>query len=258
MSHNVEIYAHNGAKNLDQQRCNKCILCTTCIDKNQSQMIIDKLSLSLIEQFEFLSARTIRSPLIKEIKSLNWLSPVDPTDNIKALICIEHQNYYNSIEMTKYEKLSKNDRINLDRSFDALTGISVACVDPFQDIDSLTLYVSLLLPKNDRLKEITDCDIITYLRSNLFKQISYDPNRHQIIYVPLKIIKNPQTNNVKFYECPLFLCAEYLFKFSIDVKFTNRLRLPIGERIVGLHYLTFSTHLRSKLMKDYTLLSDFI
>jgi len=258
MSQNVEEKAHNGALFSNQKICDRCKNCQCQSKITPTKKILDEICDKIAQQYKSFLSSDRRQPLMNQIKEIDMLSPIDSQDPLSLLIAMEQHSQgqrYNTVRMMKYSKLSKQSRITLDKSFDALTGIKIACFNPQIDIQSVTLYAAITLPKQEEISKINSFDPIEYFTSEtspLYK-LCYNKETCDVHYVPIRTIYHPHSNYIKFFNCPLLLCSENMVSFSIEVKFNNSLKIPPGQNIIGLDYLMFQQSVRMEAQQKHSL-----
>ena len=198
----------------------------------------------------------VNHKLYENIRDIDWLSPIDHSDAIAALVYITRAtNEYNAVTMTPHFKLSKHNRINISKSYDVFHNISIACIDPLTDIDSVTLYVQIILPKLSILKDIQPFDAAKYFSKAdcTFNNIWFDKSKYDTHYIPIKKIINPSSKCVQFYKHPIFLITDPNIAFSIEVQYKTRIGAPNIHafepscNIVGLKSTVMDMDIRRKI-----------
>lgn len=252
MSHNED----NKAVNL----CEKCKNCPCHMSQNdlfKNDNVKDIVSFSradvinnVLDTMSILYEKFYSSlSLSNDIKSVNMLSNVDNCDNLGLLISISNFPGFNTVLTTKYVKLSKNFRVGLTRNCDALEGIEIACVNPKEDIESVTLFGSFFIPNDDKdLKSLLNFNPKQHFSS--LPEYVFDEKRGKMFYFPIKKITNFDSNYVKFFDCPILLCAEMFTPLSIEVKYKSSIDFL---KIVGLKHLTFTSKLREHIIMNHSL-----
>ncbi len=234
MSLNVENKAHNGVIDSTNNQTLTTVLCDRCMNcpcqsskikpesKNQHEMMNAFCNLYSSDQIK-LFAKTIK-------ENPNVFSD-DSNDGLKSLVSLQSypDNRYNSVRVTTYTHLSKENRIKLGKNYDAFCGIEISCNNPETDIDYVILYVNF---------------------SGHGSNIINPPKKYTI----LKTIKDLKSNYVSFFECPLLLIAEPFVDFSIEVKY-NTSKVIMNDntftRAVKLHWLYCDKDIRTHASSNF-------
>jgi hypothetical protein len=74
-------------------------------------------------------------------------------------------------------------------------------------------------------------------------------------------IEKPETNVIKFYECPFLMCGEKHVELIVEVNFVKNNLYPEDSVVVTLNYLIIDGHIRNNTelcrQKDKILNLDF-
>lgn len=180
-------------------------------------------------------------------KSVKVCENFEFTEPVACLISLcEASSRKSEINAAKYvdnKKLSKFGRIKIPRAADLFEGVTIACLE-ISDIESVSLVSAISVPKDaeeEKYKHYYPCD---------------DSRPHVKHYIPLKTIKNPQSNFISFFDNPIFLCCELFTDLSIQVimkdDYFKSANLEVG-RCVKMHYLFLDTGVQRKLIESYPL-----
>jgi len=149
----------------------------------------------------------------------------------------------NAVKYVDNKKLSKLGRIKIPRAADLFEGITIACLE-ISDIESVSLVSAISVPKDAEEEKYKH-----YYPSD-------DPRPHVNHYIPLKTIKNPQSNFISFFDNPIFSCCEIFTDLSIQVTmkvdYFKSANIGIG-RCVKMHYVFLDTEIRRKFVESYPL-----
>ena len=166
------------------------------------------------------------SILYDEFKHINWLSQ-SGTEGLHSLVYLNnvYGDTYNAVDVKEQATLTKNNRIKIIRNNDLLKGIKIACVDPEKDIKKVTLFISIILPKEKYMTDafINKFDITNYRK--IMGQCLYGNcdealrKKVRVYYIPIKIIESPKNKYVEFFKYPIYLACETSFAMSIDVEY---------------------------------------
>ena len=238
----------------EETPCKSCTTCAKCQPEigNQLQLIENQLR----KDYENFYQSPIRQELTQKIHHSDSLFATDPSSGILALVLIDEQPNlnYTSVNVKKMGTLSKKGLVSLSRGFDLFQSLTISCIDPIQDIDSVTLYVGIALPKDFRLMDLSTFNFEKYIKSDLYQKICFDSKLQNIHYFPIKTILKPQNNLIKFFDCPITLCSDTYMSYSIGVTMTPKWRAPIELSQICINYLMLNNGLRKYTMFKHNIL----
>lgn len=178
-------------------------------------------------------------------KSVKVCENFEFTEPVACLVSLcEASSRKSEINAAKYvdnKKLSKLGRIKIPKVAGLFEGVTIACLE-VSDIESVSLVSAISVPKDAEEEKYTPYYPCDRLRVN-----------H---YIPLKIIKNPQSNFISFFDNPIFLCCEMFTNLSIQVimKVDYFENANCGVcRCVKMHYLFLNTEVQRKFIESYPL-----
>ena len=208
----------NTNQNLIQNEFRGCANCncTFCKAKRQQEgEKFDEKTVKIQEVFQELDNEW--STKIRECKTMFS----NDTHNALVQLCALRGTFQkqNCVRVEKMTTLSKHGRIKLPREYDLFTGLHISCEDP-SDIKRVTL----------------------------FAQISNVPDYEtKTDYIPIKVIKNPKTNYIHFFDNPTALILSHV-NYSIEVQIDNR--LTPDYVMVQLNYMICDSDTRNKILKE--------
>jgi len=193
--------------------------------------------------------------IIDEIKVNPFVITYNCCDSMRYLCCFKEENKYNAVRCVVEKKLSKKNRIKILRLGDILESLTISCIDP-SDISSAILYVGVAIKKNANIDEIN-----VEKFGDEFECFQSNENEWQMYYIPIKTIEKPETNVIKFYECPFLMCGEKHVELIVEVNFVKNNLYPEDSVVVTLNYLIIDGHIRNNTelcrQKDKILNLDF-
>lgn len=191
------------------------------------------------EKFYSSDEATALCKLVKVCKNFEFTEPVDSL--ISLCEASSRKSEINAVKYVDNKKMSKLGRIKIPKVADLFEGITIACLEA-SDIESVSLVSAISVPKDAEEEKYTPyypCDI---------PRVNH--------YIPLKTIKNPQSNFISFFENPIFLCCEKFTSLSIQVtmKVDFFKSSDCGVcRCVKMHYVFLDPEVQRKIIESYSL-----
>lgn len=151
-------------------------------------------------------------------------------------------DHWNAIRCYYTSNLSKNRRIKIDQAYDMFESIQISCLHP-NDIYEVTLFLHV-----DSYESTTQEDVdspysmcLSGVPSPFFREVKQINEKTKTHYIPIKTIKNPQSNLIKFFELPLYHLTGSS-GFSIEIKLNSLSGLE--NTCVQMNYLLLSSEVR--------------
>jgi hypothetical protein len=185
----------------------------------------------VLAEFKEQVLESISTPPGIELKMFDWNTKNFPTFpnvmNLQERYQSRFNSWKNHVQIKLFQK--ENDKARIPKNADAFDSIYIPCVDPQQDVISVTLMATKSLPKDKN--DAMDSEFI-YNESTLRK-----------VYVPIKTITNLTSQYVRFAPHPIvvgrtdyYIKVEYapeFKKYVVEEMFWLEL-----EMIYTLHEIT--------------------
>ena len=166
----------------------------------------------IIEEIESFSSIELKPFYIENISNdtnvgLITLCGIDKT--------VEYNNLYNSTVEKIQVKISKKNRFTIPGNGDMFHKIYIPCICPEQEIESISLYIAIVFPKDKKLP----------IGSN---EYIYDRSKVDYKYYLLKTINNITNNYITFFDKPI--STRYV-TYSVEIKYKE----PMNESYKFIH-----------------------